>query len=58
MSVDSVWLHENQFEIEKYGQIDRITSGNNYSSDTTKIRVIDLIKFLEKGKIKAIYPSK
>jgi hypothetical protein len=58
MSADSVWLYENQFEIEKYSQIDRITSKNNYSVDTTKISVTELIKFLEKGKIKAIYPSK
>ncbi|WP_157662590.1 MULTISPECIES: hypothetical protein [unclassified Winogradskyella] len=58
MSVDSVWLYENQFEIEKYSQIGRITSENNYSSDTTKISVTNLIKCLEKGKIKAIYRSK
>lgn len=58
ISADSISLHENQLEIENYDYIDRITSSNNYSTDTTKISVTDLLKFLEKGEIKAIYPSR
>lgn len=55
---DSIWLNYNEFEIENYDYIDRITDSNNYSSDTTQISMQYLTELIEKGNVMAMYPSR
>jgi hypothetical protein len=58
ITVDSVWLLYNQFEIENYQYINRITGSDNYSSDTTIISIESLKQIIDDGKVRSIYPSR
>ncbi|MBC3846825.1 zinc-ribbon domain-containing protein [Winogradskyella echinorum] len=53
---DSIWLNYNNYEIETYDLIYRISGSGNYASDTLKVNINDIKELFEQGNVKSIYP--
>lgn len=54
---NEVWLFYNNFHIEDYKFIDRITGNQVYSSDTSKVDLQNIKDLINDGKVKFIYPQ-
>mgnify|MGYP003688226519 CR=1 FL=1 len=52
---DTVWLNYNNYQIDDYEYIGRITKSKNYNTDTARVSLKYLMEFFEDGKVKAVY---
>jgi hypothetical protein len=52
---DSVWFFYNDYQIDDYQFIDKITGDNHYSSDTNKVSLETIKRLINDGKVKIIY---